>query len=122
MNILKMLAWKNLTKNKRRTFATVIGIIIAVALICFIISFVESFQNSMINITKKTVGNYHIDITDISENEIKTIRDKIIKQSYIDNIGVSQTIGAANYETQNSSKLGIIIEGYDNNALENVYI
>ena len=58
MNILKMLAWKNLTKNKRRTFATVIGIIISVALICFIISFVESFQNSMINITKKAVGNY----------------------------------------------------------------
>ena len=58
----------------------------------------------------------------ISENEIKTIRDKIIKQSHIDNIGVSQTIGVANYETQNSSKLGIIIEGYDNIIMQNLEI
>ena len=62
MNILRTLAWKNLKRNKKRTIATIIGIVVSVALISFILTLIYSFQYSMLETTKRNVGNYHIRI------------------------------------------------------------
>lgn len=43
MNILRILAWKNLKRNKKRTIATIIGIVVSVALISFILTLIYSF-------------------------------------------------------------------------------
>ena len=118
MNIIRSLAWKNLNRNRKRTIATMIGIIIAVALICFIIIFIESFQSSMIKSTQQSIGNYHFYIQDILIDEIEEIKQKM-KTEPIENIGISQTIGQANYKTQLNYKQLIMIEGYDDTSLNN---
>ena len=116
MNILRILAWKNLKRNKKRTTATIIGIMISVALISFIFTLIFSFQNSMIETTKKNTGNYHIHINQVSYKEALKFNQMINK---VEKVGISQTIGAADYETQLYAKQGIRIEGYDEISLQN---
>ena len=53
MNILRILAWKNLKRNKKRTIATIIGIVVSVALISFILTLIYSFKYSMLETTKR---------------------------------------------------------------------
>ncbi|MCI9246162.1 MAG: FtsX-like permease family protein [Clostridia bacterium] len=116
MNILGMLAWKNLKRNRKRTTATMIGIIVSVALISFIFTLICSFQSSMIEAAKRNRGNYHIHIN-------QTTTEKAIEfnqmQDRIEKVGISQTIGAADYKTQLYAKQGIRIEGYDETSLLN---
>lgn len=116
MNILRVLAWKNLKRNKKRTIATMSGIIISVALISFILTLISSFQSSMLETTKRIRGNYHIYIhqtTTRNAMKFNQMQDKIEK------VGISQTIGAADYKTQLYAKQGIIIDGYDEVSLKN---
>ncbi len=116
MHIFGIIAWKNLKRNKKRTIATIIGIIISVALISFILTLIYSFQNSMIENTKKSIGNYHIHINETTTEEARKFNQM---QNNIEKIGISQTIGAADYETQIYAKQGIRIEAYDETALFN---
>ena len=118
MNIIRDLAWKNLSKNRKRTIATMTGIIIAVALICIIIILLASFKSSMIKSTQQSIGNYHFDVSGILIDEIETIKKKTRIDS-IENIGISQTIGYANYKTQLDYKQLIKVEGYDDISLKN---
>lgn len=116
MNVLKAIAYKNLKKNKKRTTATIVGIIVSVALISFILTLIYSLQNSMIENVKKNIGNYHIHIDETTTEvarRFNQMKDKIEK------IGISQTIGAADYETQIYAKQGIRIEAYDEISLLN---
>ena len=97
MNILRILAWKNLKRNKKRTIATIIGIVVSVALISFILTLIYSFKYSMLETTKRNVGNYHIHIDQTTTQkaiEFAKMTDKI------ERIGIYQTIGAANYDSQ----------------------
>ncbi len=116
MNIVHSIAIKNLKKNRKRTIATIIGIIFSVTLICFISTLLLSLQMSMINTIKETIGNYHIDIGDLSITEVNKIEENLNKE--IDAVAISQIIGAGNFKTKNPSKLGIMIEGYNDIALD----
>lgn len=116
MNIVHSIAIKNLKKNRKRTIATIIGIIFSVTLICFISTLLLSLQMSMINTIKETIGNYHIDIDDLSITEVNKIEENLNKE--IDAVAISQIIGAGNFKTKNPSKLGIMIEGYNDIALD----
>ena len=80
MNILRILAWKNLKRNKKRTIATIIGIVVSVALISFILTLIYSFKYSMLETTKRNVGNYHIHIDQTTTQkaiEFAKMTDKI---------------------------------------------
>ncbi len=116
MNILTILAWKNLKRNKKRTIATIVGIVVSVALVSFIFTLVYSFQESMLEATKSNIGNYHIYIDQISTKDAMSFRQV---QNKIETIGISQTIGISNYETQLYEKQEVIIDGYDEISLHN---
>lgn len=116
MNVLRTLAWKNLKRNRKRTIATIIGIVVSVMLISFILTLIYSFQTTMIEDAKSRIGNYHIRI-DETTTEIAMKFNQM--QEKIEKTAISQTIGAADYETQLNNKQGIIIEGYDETALHN---
>lgn len=118
MGVIYSLAKKNLKQNKKRTIATSIGIIFSVMLICFISTLLVSFQSSMLTYIKETIGNYHIMLINTNSKEVEVIQDKK-EQAGIQSIAISQTIGAANYETKRESKMGIQIEAYDDLALQN---
>ena len=74
MNVLKRLAVKNLKKNKKRTISTVIGIILSTALICGTATLVTSFQKTLIQNAINETGYYHIQLADITEDELKDIK------------------------------------------------
>lgn len=116
MNVLRTLAWKNLKRNKKRTIATIIGIVVSVTLISFILTLIYNFQNSMIEDAKRRIGNYHIRI-DQTTTEIAMKFNQM--QEKIEKTTISQTIGAADYETKIYAKQGIRIEGYTETALLN---
>lgn len=117
MNIYSTMAYKNLSKNKKRTIATVIGIIIAVGLICFITTLLYSFQKSMITFARKNIGDYHIFIQHVSTKELPKI-EEIGESIKIQKLGISQIVGQANYKTKNAFRQGIIIEEYDEVAMQ----
>ena len=59
MKVLQRLTMENLQKNKRRTLVTVVGVVLASALILAVAGMVTSFQQMMINYAKTNVGDYH---------------------------------------------------------------
>ena len=71
MKILNSITMKKLKFNKKRTIVTIIGIMLSVALICAITSFVVSFQNAMLNREIKTGGNYHVRVSNVTEENRK---------------------------------------------------
>ena len=75
MSILKSLTIKNLKLNKKRTIVTIIGIILATALIVALSSLVVSFRASMIEYEKSYSGNYHYKFSNVPRDEIKYIQN-----------------------------------------------
>ena len=63
MNILNKLTIRNLKLNKKRTIVTIIGIILATALICAVAGMVSSLQATLIESAKESSGNRHITIS-----------------------------------------------------------
>lgn len=53
MNLMKTLTLKNLKLNRKRTIVTIVGIILATALLSALVTLVSSFQYSMIEYQKK---------------------------------------------------------------------
>ena len=83
MNILNKVSIKNLKLNKKRTISTIIGIILSCSLICAVATMVTSFQETLIENAIKETGYYHLKISDITENDLKTLENnRDIKDIY----------------------------------------
>ena len=59
MNILNRFTIRSLKLNKKRTFVTMIGIILSVALICAVAGIFSSFQKTIIQTTIEGSGKFH---------------------------------------------------------------
>ena len=59
MNILNTLTKRTLKLNRKRTIATIIGIILSTAMICATITIAASFQDLFVQSAKLTDGNFH---------------------------------------------------------------
>ena len=75
MNLLNKLTIKNLKLNKRRTIVTIIGIMLAVALINAVATMYFSGMASIIRAEKSTKGDYHTVFYNVPLNDIKTIQN-----------------------------------------------
>lgn len=78
--------------NKKRTVATIIGVILSASLFTAVISFVSSTLFNMENELKRTEGNYHITVRDIDKEELDNLsKNKDIKDfKYFKHIGYSK--------------------------------
>ena len=103
MSLLKKLTIKNLNLNRKRTIVTIIGIILATALITAVSGMVSSFRETMINYEKEGTGNYHYLYENVDVLNIKYIKNnRNIKEYFI-----TQNIGYAKFEkSKNFEKLG----------------
>ena len=63
-------ARKYLFKQKRRTFLTVFGIALAIALVCGTGVLANSFRMMMVETAIMTNGNWHYDVKDISDRAL----------------------------------------------------
>ncbi len=84
INSYKALSGRYLKDNKKRTILTIIGIILSVALITSICTFILTVQNSMLEDTKKTIGAFHVAISNVSEDDVH----KIEANPKINNVGI----------------------------------
>ncbi len=102
----KTLSWRYLKDNKKRTILTIIGKILSVALITSICTFILTVQNSMLENTKKTIGAFHVAITNVSENEI----NKIETNPKVNSIGVMVSEDAVPFIKNKSIQLNYLNE------------
>lgn len=75
MTILSKLSLKSLKLNKKRSISTVIGIILSVALICAVGTLVSSFQASLVEESVNETGYYHLEINNVTKDDIDTIKN-----------------------------------------------
>lgn len=117
MNILNSLTIKSLKLNKKRTIVTIIGIMLSVALICAITTFVSSFQNSLINMTKITNGNYSINIGNLNKEESKYI----LNNTEIDYKYIYKDIGYSKLKNpKNEYKTYLFLSAFDKSGMDNM--
>ena len=120
MNLLNKLTIKNLKLNKRRTIVTIIGIMLAVALINAVATMYFSGMASIIRAQKATSGDYHTVFYNVPLNDIKTIQnnrnvENITKLKYLgtskikSNNSQSPYVSVVAVEKDNMNKLGMYL-------------
>lgn len=119
MNLLNKLTITNLKLNKKRTIVTIIGIILATALITAVAGMVTSFRQTLINWTIKTDGNYHYSFKNVPSEDLKYIENN----RSIENYYLTQDIGYAKLnESKNEYKPYLYVMAYNKEALKNAPI
>lgn len=115
MNILNKISIKNLKLNKKRTISTIIGIILSCALICAVATMVTSFQATLVENAINETGYYHLKISNITDENIKTLKNnRDIKDIYTVN-----EIGYGKLENgQNEDKPYLKLYSMDNTVFE----
>lgn len=115
MNILNKLSIKNLKLNKKRTISTIIGIVLSVALICAVATMATSFRETLLQGAISKRGYYHIKLSDITENDIKDMKNN----RDIKDIKQIQEVGYAELKTsQNKDKPYIHLYSMENSTFE----
>lgn len=103
MNVFNKLTLKQILLNKKRTIATIIGVILSASLFTAVISFVSSTLFNMENELKRTEGNYHITVRDIDKEEL----DNLSKNKDIKDFKYFKHIGYAKISDDNKPYLSI---------------
>ena len=119
MNLLNKLTIKNLKLNKKRTIVTIIGIMLSVALITAVASMYASGIKSLIALEKKQMGNFHIALYDISEDNIEDIKNinGIEEACVVNKLGYAKLNGS-----KNDFKIYADVNSYDKCALKNLSV
>ena len=81
MNLMKTLVYKNLRLNKKRTIVTIVGIILATALLAALTTLVSSFYYSIIKYEKSQRGDYHYSFSNVSMQELKDFENNRRKKA-----------------------------------------
>ncbi len=98
MSILNRLTIKNLRLNKKRTFVTIIGIILSTALMVGIGLLFSSFQDLMIRDTIGYSGKYEAKYSDVDLIKLNDIKNKNFTYFYEKPIGFSKTQSSNEYK------------------------
>ena len=68
MKLLKRLTRSSMKLNKKRTVVTMVGVILAVALLTTVSVMVLCFRQSLINFQKDVGGDYHYIFRNVNED------------------------------------------------------
>lgn len=114
--VMKHLTHLNLKMNRKRTIVTVIGIILATALLTAVATMASSLQTSLVSYQKQKTGSYHYVFGDVPSDQVKRIED---------NRNVAQTYKKANIgyaslpDSINEDKPYLYLIAMDQAAMEN---
>ena len=89
MNVFTLVTWKTLKKNKSRTLVTVVGILLATAMLTAVTTIISSLQSFMIRSVIAERGDWHGAIFQLSQEEA----GEIAGASEVENAGVYQELG-----------------------------
>lgn len=88
MNLMKTLTLKNLKLNRKRTIVTIVGIILATALLSALVTLVSSFQYSMIEYQKQKDGDFHVKFSNVKMSELSEFKNNRNIESTFETMGL----------------------------------
>ena len=88
MNLMKTLTLKNLKLNRKRTIVTIVGIILATALLSALVTLVSSFQYSMIEYQKQKDGDFHMKFSNVKMSELSEFKNNRNIESTFETMGM----------------------------------
>lgn len=119
MQILNRLTIRNLKLNKRRTIVTIIGIILATALLTAVATMAVSLKESVTLRSKKVNGDFHLLLYDMTDKEKESVINNRQVESYYETheVGYGVLDGCVN-----DSKPYVYIEALDSDTFEKAEI
>lgn len=115
MNILKHVTNNYLKLNKKRTIATIIGIIISAAMVTAVTSLSGSFQEFMISSEEATGGAWEAEFSKIEYSNAKDIKNSDKFKS----VFITSDLGTSKNPLEDDNKHFIKIRQYDEGSLYN---
>lgn len=88
MNLMKTLTLKNLRLSRKRTIVTIVGIILATALLSALVTLVSSFQYSMIEYQKQKDGDFHVKFSNVKMSELSEFKNNRNIESTFETMGM----------------------------------
>lgn len=88
MNLMKTLTLKNLKLNRKRTIVTIVGIILATALLSALVTLVSSFQYSVIEYRKQKGGDFHVKFSNVKMSELSEFKNNRNIESTFETMGM----------------------------------
>ena len=88
MNLMKTLTLKNLKLNRKRTIVTIVGIILATALLSALVTLVSSFQYSVIEYQKQKGGDFHVKFSNVKMSELSEFKNNRNIESTFETMGM----------------------------------
>lgn len=119
MQILNRLTIRNLKLNKRRTIVTIIGIILATALLTAVATMAVSLKESVTLRSKKVDGDFHLLLYDMTDKE----KESVINNRQVESYYETHEVGYGVLEgCVNDSKPYVYIEALDSDTFEKAEI
>ena len=116
MNLYTSLTLRYLKQNKRRTLVTIIGIILATALICGIGNICTSFMDYQMRGQIQSSGSFYATFTDIDKEKASVIT----KSSGVSEYGYKKNLGSVIWDKKDSTSLDINV--FDKNTINGFQI
>lgn len=114
MNVLQKCCFRSMKGNRKRTVVTIVGIIMATALITGVACLAVSFRASMIEYQKKENGDYHYFFSGVSHENLKYFENN----QNIKKLALAGEVGyAALPESHNPDKPYLYIRAIDEEAV-----
>ena len=115
MNVIKKFTKRNMTRNRKRTIVTIIGVMLSTALLCTVAGMVATFRHSIVEDYKEKEGDYHI-CYGIHGNADQY--NVVTNQAHAEKTGVIQTLGFSDIRTEELRKEYLCIFGLDDQVEE----
>lgn len=114
MNVLQKCCFRSMKGNRKRTVVTIVGIIMATALITGVACLADSFRASMIEYQKEQNGDYHYCFSGVSHENLKYFENN----QNITKLALAGEVGyAALPESRNPDKPYLYIRAIDEEAV-----
>lgn len=115
MNALTKITLRNIKLNRKRAWVTIIGIMLATALIVVVADMAESFRSSMVEYEKAHSGDYHYCFYDVDPENLKYFEGN----RNIEKLGYSVDLGYTELtSSRNEKKPYLYLKAMDESAMQ----
>ncbi len=115
MNVLRRCCYRSLKENRKRTLVTIIGVILATALVTGVACMAVSFRASLVAYERRQNGDYHYAFSGVAPENLKYFENN----QQIEKLGLVEVLGYAMLEgSRNPDKPYLFVCGIDEEAEE----
>lgn len=116
MSIIGNFTRRSMKVHRKWTVVTILGVVIATAMISAVSTFTSSFLDLMRRDTIADGGNWHAILSDVKAGDVKTVRNA----SFVDSVSLSRDLGYALLDgSTNPDKPYLFLKQYDAQSQKN---